>query len=142
MNKLRIHDIGTPSFIESISRFSQRKIDLDSLAEEHKVPSERIKGVLEALQKEPFKDYRDEFQKEPLFKQGISKLSDLVVGALVSGAVTNTAPFGAFVDIGVGTDGLIHTSKMNKANLRVGDRVNATVINVDIKRKRIGLSLE
>lgn len=141
-NNLTLNDIGTTSFIRTISKFSQSKTEVQSLSEEFKAPIERIKAVLEALQREPFKDYRDDFQKEPLFKQGITKLSDLVVGTLVSGAVTNITHFGAFVDIGVDTNGLIHRSKMNGMNLRIGDRVNATVTSVDIPRKRVGLSLE
>lgn len=137
-----MNDIGTLSFINRIQSFGQIKTEVESLVKECKVPIERIKAVIEALQREPFKDYRDEFQKEPLFKQGITKLIDLVVGTLVSGAVTNTTPFGAFVDIGVEANGLIHISKMNGARLKIGDRVTATVTNVDIPKKRVALSLE
>ncbi|KAL5284637.1 SRBD1 family protein [Megaselia abdita] len=141
-NKLDLNDIGSISFIRTISTFSQSKSEVETLVKEFKAPIERIKAVLEGLQREPFKDYRDDFQKEPLFKQGITKLSDLVIGTLVSGAVTNITHFGAFVDIGVETNGLIHTSKMNGTTLRIGDRVSATVTSIDIPKKRVGLSLE
>lgn len=141
-NKLELNDIGTNSFIRCISQFSKSKSEVENLVKEFKAPVERITAVLEALQREPFKDYRDDFQKEPLFKQGITKLSDIVIGTLVSGAVTNITHFGAFVDIGVEKSGLIHSSKMNGTTLRIGDRVNATVTSVDIPKQRIALSLE
>jgi len=55
--------------------------------------------------------------------------------------VNNICTFGAFVDIGVGTNGLIHSSAMKGCTLKVNERVNVTVLNVDIERKRIGLAL-
>lgn len=58
------------------------------------------------------------------------------------GAVTNVTHFGAFVDIGVDKDALIHSSQMNGCILSVGDRVQATVLNVDVQRSRIQLSLD
>lgn len=139
---MKTKDIGTPPFIDSIAKFSKEKDQLKELSKTFKVPIERVTAVVEALQREPFKDYRDEFNKEPLFKQGITKLSDLEIGTLISGAVTNITHFGAFVDIGVETNGLIHSSKMNGMVLHIGDRVNATVVNVDIPKKRVQLSLE
>lgn len=63
-------------------------------------------------------------------------------GEIVTGAVTNTTTFGCFVDIGVGQDGLIHISKMRNETLKIGDRVDAYVLNVDEARKKIQLRLE
>ena len=87
-----------------------------------------------------------EFEK-PLFKQGVSSLSDLKPGELLTGRVTNTTHFGAFVDAGVGRDGLVHSSRITpallngKKTLELGDRVEVIVENVDVQRGRLGLKL-
>lgn len=113
-----------------------------------------------ALQRELFQDYREDFDKRPLFKQGLTKLTELSEGDVVTGiiynnikekcflkisilgAVTNITHFGAFVDIGVECDGMIHISKMNNAKLNIGDRVTTSIHKMDIKRRRIELRLE
>jgi uncharacterized protein len=84
-----------------------------------------------------------------VFKDGVETLDDLKPGMVLEGAVTNVAAFGAFVDIGVHQDGLVHISQMsddfvkNPAEvLKVGQRVQATVMEVDMARKRIALSLK
>lgn len=63
-------------------------------------------------------------------------------GEIVTGVVTNKTTFGCFVDIGVGQDGLIHISKMRNEAPKIGDRVDAYVLNVDETKKRIQLGLE
>lgn len=68
-------------------------------------------------------------------------MNDLKPGSQVSGAITNITHFGAFCDIGVEKSGLIHTSSMNGIRIALGDRVEATVMNVDAKKGRIGLKL-
>lgn len=86
------------------------------------------------------------------FKQGIVSMSDLRVGAVLTGRVDNTTLFGAFVDIGVGRSGLIHKSNITLDKLPVsqrrrslalgpGERVEVRVLNVDPQRGRIGLDL-
>lgn len=86
------------------------------------------------------------------FKRGIVSMSDLQVGAVLTGRVDNTALFGAFVDIGVGHAGLIHKSRITPDKLPVnqrrrslalgpGQRVEVQVLNVDIERRRISLDL-
>lgn len=86
------------------------------------------------------------------FKQGIVSMSDLRVGAVLTGRVDNTTLFGAFVDIGVGRDGLIHKSNITLDKLPVsqrrrslalgpGERVEVRVLNIDVQRGRIGLDL-
>lgn len=86
------------------------------------------------------------------FKRGIVSMSDLRVGAVLTGRVDNTALFGAFVDIGVGRAGLIHKSNITLDKLPVsqrrrslalgpGERVEVRVLNVDAQRGRIGLDL-
>ena len=86
------------------------------------------------------------FQK-PLFRSALSSIDNLSVGNILTGKVTNVTHFGAFVDIGVGQNGLIHTSKMKPINmngksvLELGDKVEVKVINVEKSKNRIGLEL-
>ena len=75
-------------------------------------------------------------------------MKDLKVGDRLSGRVTNMVHFGAFVDVGIGRDGLIHSSQMNprcmngKKGLELGDKVLVSVSNIDFNRGRLGLRLE
>ncbi len=105
-----------------------------------------VVDILNELDK-PGRDPRPEF-KTATFKEGIETLEDLQVGMILEGVVTNVANFGAFVDIGVHQDGLVHISLL--ANrfvkdphevVKVGDIVKVKVISVDVPRKRIQLSM-
>ena len=81
--------------------------------------------------------------QKPLFKQDIISVSDLKPGSDLTGRVLNVTHFGAFVDIGVKINGLIHNSKMGRhGKLAVGDRVEVKVESVDLDRQRIGLILQ
>jgi len=106
-----------------------------------------IKDILTELVK-PGRDPRPEF-KTATFKEGIESLSDLKPGMVLEGVVTNVANFGAFVDIGVHQDGLVHISQMAdhfvkdpNQIVKVGQVVKVTVQEVDEKRKRIQLSMK
>lgn len=101
-----------------------------------------MESIIEALARELQKDYRDDADIRPLFKQGVLKMSDLKAGTTVTGAVSNITTFGCFVDIGVESDGLIHTSQMRGQTPNIGDRVNAHVISVDENKGRIQLRLD
>jgi protein Tex len=105
-----------------------------------------VTDVLRELEK-PGRDPRPAF-KAAVFKEGVEKLSDLKRGMVLEGAVTNVAAFGAFVDIGVHQDGLIHISAMSKTFIKdprevvkPGDIVKVKVLEVDVARKRIALTL-
>jgi protein Tex len=105
-----------------------------------------VKDVLMELAK-PGRDPRPEF-KFAAFKEGIEELRDLEEGMILEGAVTNVTNFGAFVDIGVHQDGLVHISalanrfvKDPREVVKTGDIVKVKVIEVDVKRKRIALSM-
>jgi uncharacterized protein len=83
-----------------------------------------------------------------VLRQDVLKMEDLAVGMRMKGTVRNVVDFGAFVDIGVKQDGLVHVSKMADRYVRnpfevvsVGDVVDVTVISVDLERGRIGLSM-
>ncbi|NOS90066.1 MAG: RNA-binding transcriptional accessory protein [Methylococcaceae bacterium] len=106
-----------------------------------------VTDILQELEK-PGRDPRPEF-KSVTFKAGIEKISDLEVGMRLEGVVTNVANFGAFVDIGVHQDGLVHISQLSdtfikdpRDAVKTGDRVTVKVVEVDVDRKRIALSMK
>ncbi len=105
-----------------------------------------LQDIIKELEK-PGRDPRAEF-KYATFKEGIKEISDLKIGMELEGSVTNVANFGAFVDIGVHHDGLVHISQLAdrfvedpKQIVKVGQVVKVRVVSVDEKLKRIGLSM-
>jgi uncharacterized protein len=105
-----------------------------------------VTDVIKELEK-PGRDPRPEF-KTATFQEGVEKLSDLKPGMVLEGVVTNVAAFGAFVDIGVHQDGLVHISAMSKNFIKdpreaakPGDVVKVKVLEVDAPRKRIALTM-
>ncbi|GGS76775.1 Tex family protein [Nonomuraea spiralis] len=105
-----------------------------------------VTDILRELEK-PGRDPRPAF-KTAAFKEGVEKISDLVAGMILEGVVTNVAAFGAFIDIGVHQDGLAHVSAMShnfvkdpRDVVKPGDIVRVKVLDVDIPRKRISLTL-
>ncbi|GIJ46315.1 RNA-binding transcriptional accessory protein [Virgisporangium aliadipatigenens] len=105
-----------------------------------------VTDILSELEK-PGRDPRPAF-KTATFADGVEKLSDLASGMVLEGVVTNVAAFGAFVDIGVHQDGLVHVSAMSRTFVKdprdvvkPGDIVKVKVLEVDIPRKRISLTL-
>ena len=105
-----------------------------------------VTDILRELEK-PGRDPRPAF-KAAVFMEGIETLNDLKPGMVLEGAVTNVAAFGAFVDIGVHQDGLVHVSAMSKSFVKdprevvkPGDIVRVKVLEVDVARKRIALTL-
>ena len=105
-----------------------------------------VKDILAELEK-PGRDPRPEF-KTATFADGIDDIKDLKVGMLLEGTVTNVAAFGAFVDIGVHQDGLVHVSQLADRFIKdphevvkAGDVVKVRVTEVDVPRKRIGLTM-
>lgn len=105
-----------------------------------------VTDILKELEK-PGRDPRPAF-KTATFKDGVEKISDLVSGMVLEGVVTNVAAFGAFIDVGVHQDGLAHVSALSKTFVKdprdvvkPGDIVKVKVLEVDIPRKRISLTL-
>ncbi|GAA4813230.1 Tex family protein [Streptomyces ziwulingensis] len=105
-----------------------------------------VTDILRELEK-PGRDPRPAF-KTATFKEGVEKISDLASGMVLEGVVTNVAAFGAFIDIGVHQDGLAHVSALSKTFVKdprdvvkPGDIVKVKVLDVDIPRKRISLTL-
>ena len=121
--------------------------DCSKLAKELDAGELTVKDILAALVK-PGRDPREDLPA-PLTRQAVVKLSDIKEGSIMRGTVRNITDFGAFVDIGLKTAGLIHISEMSKKRIKhpldvlaVGDIVKVMVISVDEKRNRIGLSLK
>ena len=106
-----------------------------------------FKDILDNLEK-PGLDPRDELPK-PIFKSDVLKVEDLKEGMHLKGTVRNVVDFGAFVDIGVKQDGLVHVSQMADKFIKnpmeivsVGDVVDVKVISIDLDRGRIALSMK
>jgi uncharacterized protein len=105
-----------------------------------------VTDILRELEK-PGRDPRPAF-KAAVFKEGVEEIKDLEVGMILEGTVTNVAAFGAFVDIGVHQDGLVHISAMSKTFIKdprqvvkPGDIVKVKVLEVEVARKRVALTL-
>ena len=105
-----------------------------------------VTDILRELEK-PGRDPRPAF-KAAVFKEGVEEIKDLKAGMILEGTVTNVAAFGAFVDIGVHQDGLVHISAMSKNFIKdprevvkPGDIVKVKVLEVEVARKRIALTL-
>jgi uncharacterized protein len=106
-----------------------------------------VSDILKELEK-PGRDPRPEF-KTAQFKEGVDKIGDLQVGMMLEGVVTNVANFGAFVDIGVHQDGLVHVSHLSdkfvkdpREVVKAGEVVKVKVLEVDVTRRRIALSMK
>ncbi|BBA33785.1 transcription accessory protein TEX [Methylocaldum marinum] len=106
-----------------------------------------VTDILRELEK-PGRDPRPEF-KTAQFKEGVDKIEDLKPGMMLEGVVTNVTNFGAFVDIGVHQDGLVHISHLSdrfvkdpREVVKAGDVVKVKVLEVDVPRRRIGLSMK
>lgn len=166
---LRIHNANNPldasavhpeaySLVERIAKQSGREVrgligdsaalkalkPADFADERFGVPT--VNDILKELDK-PGRDPRPEF-KAAEFREGVETLKDLKLGMVLEGTVTNVTHFGAFVDVGVHQDGLVHISALSdrfiddpRSVVKAGDIVTVKVMNVDIPRKRVGLSM-
>lgn len=120
---------------------------LKVLSEELNVGVPTLTDIIEELKK-PGRDPRDEMPKL-VFRSDVMNFEDMKVGMMLTGTVRNVVDFGAFVDIGVKQDGLVHLSEMSDKYIKnpmevvqVGDTVNVTIISIDKERQRIGLSMK
>lgn len=123
------------------------RIGIEALSKKLGVGIPTLNDIVKEIKK-PGRDPREELPK-PVLKKGIMDLSQIKPGMVLTGTVRNVADFGAFVDIGVHQDGLVHISQLSDKFVkhpldvvRVGDVVQVTVLDVDEKRKRISLSMK
>ena len=120
--------------------------NVDELAKQCGVGVPTLKDITEELLK-PGRDPRDEIKPVQLL-EGVMNIEDLKPGMILTGTVRNVMDFGAFVDIGVHQDGLVHISRLSDKFVKhptdivsVGDIVQVKVLDIDIDRKRISLSM-
>lgn len=124
-----------------------KSIDISKEAKELEIGELTLKDIIDELSK-PGRDPRDEMPK-PILRQDVLKFEDLKEGMILPGTVRNVIDFGAFVDIGVKYDGLVHISEMSDKYIKnpseivsVGDIVKVKVIKIDMERHKVGLSMK
>ena len=140
-NQLELSELGTPKCFEIMSALM-----IEEVAQQFHHDNYTVEDIVKAL-KEPLRDYRDECVG-PLLRKDILSLEDLVKGMELEGVVRNVVDFGAFIDIGLKNDGLVHISKMKKERVKhpsdvvqVGDIVKVWIDNIDYERSKVQLSL-
>lgn len=128
-------------------RDALKELSPEKVAQELGAGVPTVRDIIEALGK-PGRDPRDELPK-PIFHTEVLKMEDLQIGMELQGTVRNVVDFGAFVDIGVHEDGLVHVSQLSHKFIKhpseavaLGDIVKVRVIEVDLKRQRIGLTMK
>ena len=135
-----VTDIGSPSL-------KLDNIDIRDLSSQLDIGEETLKDIVKELKK-PGRDPRDDMPK-PVLRKNVLSIDDLEDGMIMQGTVRNIVDFGAFVDIGVHQDGLVHISQLVADRfvkhpldiVSVGDIVDVKVLDVDVKRNRINLSM-
>ena len=130
--------------LRTMIKLKGRKVT--DLANELSVGEPTLNDIIDELEK-PGRDPRQSLDG-PILKSDVMELTDLKPGMKLRGTVRNVIDFGAFVDIGVHQDGLVHISKLSKKYVKhplevvsVGDIVDVTVMEVNVEKKRIGLSM-
>ena len=138
---IRLDQIGSIEIIDKLNN-----LDIEKIAQYLNTDKFTLEDIIKSL-KMPKRDPRDEMKK-PLLKHNILEIKDLKIGDSIEGTVRNVTPFGAFVDIGLHDDGLIHISKMSNKYIKdpndilsVGDIIEVYVDSIDLNKKRVNLSL-
>ena len=138
---MSLSDVGSKALIEKLD-----KINLDEYKEKLNTDIYTLEDVIKSL-KSPSRDPRDEMP-QPLLKSDVLELSDLSVGMKLQGTVRNVVDFGAFIDIGLHEDGLVHISKITDKYIKhpsevlsVGDIVDCYVEEIKLDKKKVSLSL-
>ncbi|MCM2677031.1 Tex family protein [Alkalicoccobacillus plakortidis] len=139
-------DIPSSEIGSAIAKDRLQTMNVQALADELNIGLPTLKDIIDAFIR-PTRDPRDEVAK-PLLKQDVLKMEDLEPGMQLEGTVRNVVDFGAFVDIGVKQDGLVHISKLTKRFVKnpmdvvaVGDIVTVWVTSVDVQKGRIALTM-
>lgn len=130
-----------------LNGISKKIPDYKSLAKELEIGEITLRDIVKELEK-PARDPRDEMPK-PILRTDVMEMKDLQPGMVLKGTVRNVIDFGAFVDIGVHQDGLVHISQMSDKFIKhpleavsVGDIVEVKVLSVDVPKKRIALTMK
>ena len=124
---------------------NDKNLRISELAKAINVGEPTLEDIIDNLEK-PGRDPRADMPK-PIFRSDVIKMEDLQEGMILKGTVRNVVDFGAFVDIGVKQDGLVHRSEMGKRVrsplevVSVGDNIEVKVLKVDLDRQRVSLSM-
>ena len=140
------NDLKNKNDLNSL-REKLKTVDINSLSEELSIGEMTLSDIITELSK-PGRDPREDMPK-PVLRSDVLKFEDLTEGMVLTGTVRNVIDFGAFVDIGVKYDGLVHISEMSDSYIKnpsdlvsVGDIVKVKVIKIDSERKKVGLSMK
>lgn len=141
-----MRELGIKSLHDENRNIALNTANAESIANRLNSDIYTVKDILSILLT-PFRDYRERFDG-PLLHSDIVKIEDLKVGITLEGTVRNVTDFGAFVDIGLKNDGLVHISKLSKDRISspyekvaVGDIVSVKVIEIDLERNKVALSM-
>ena len=136
-----LNDIGTPKIVEKLSN-----IDIAEYSNKLGIDKYTLEDIISSLSN-PLRDPRDDMPR-PILRSDVLKLEDLTVGMKLQGTVRNVVDFGAFIDIGLKNDGLVHISKMSNGYIKhpsevvsVGDIVDCYVDEIHLDKKKVSLSL-
>ena len=139
-------DLGNKEKLKEIKQ-KLANINIESTAKELNVGEITLKDIIEELSK-PGRDPREEMPK-PILRADVLKFEDLREGQILTGTVRNVTDFGAFVDVGVKHDGLVHISELSNSFVKnpadivsVGDIVKVKVIGIDSERQKVKLSMK
>ena len=142
----KVNDLANKEKVNDL-REKLKYVNTQQKASELNIGELTLKDIIDELSK-PGRDPRDEMPK-PIFRQDILKFEDLKEGMVLTGTVRNVIDFGAFVDIGVKYDGLVHISEMSEKFIKnpsdivsVGDNVKVRVISIDTNRHKVALSMK
>jgi uncharacterized protein len=143
---MKKYEITGDMFGKDVVKEMISKIDRKKLQDELKVDKYTLDDILDAFVA-PLRDPRDQFA-QPLLRSDILKIEDLSIGMELEGTVRNVVDFGAFIDVGLKEDGLLHISKISKSFIKhpkdvlnVGDIVKVYVLNIDLNRGKVGLTM-
>jgi uncharacterized protein len=133
-------DASSDEISAEVNKWDER-INLDRIAKELKVSIVTVEDILNELA-HPGRDPRNDLPK-PILRNDVLSMDDLSQGMEIKGTIRNVVDFGAFVDIGVKIDGLLHRSRIPKnCNLKVGDVIDLRIVSIDNDRNRIALSMK
>jgi uncharacterized protein len=125
--------------VAKIAQGNPASLDLKTLSAQLSCPVPTLGDIVQQLQK-PGRDPRMDLPA-PVLRKDVLSLEDIYPGLILPGTVRNVVDFGAFVDLGVKQDGLIHRSQLKGRRLSVGDVLDFEVLEIDPRRGRIGLGL-
>ena len=137
--KCSIENLGTEPFINSVNAYGNQ--GYSNLAKQLKTNEETIKMIVKGLSIRKGDDIRLHEGHKPFFRNNLTRIEDLHPGVSLTGVVRNVTDFGVYVDVGVGKDGMIYNRFMNGESLKIGQFIEAKVLNVHMEKKQLKMKL-